>query len=315
MRRALIIGIDDYGDDSLAGCVNDANRIAAILARHDDDAPNFTCKTLTAPAERITRTMLRKQLEELFAQPADAALFYFSGHGTANNLDGYVVTQDARAYDEGVAMSEILQRANAAPIQEVVLILDCCYSGHLGNAPLAKNDAALLREGVSVLTASRSTELSYETNGGGIFTSLVCDALTGGAADVVGHVTVSSLYAYVEQALGAWDARPLFKSHVSRLLPLRQCKPSIALSTLRKLSTYFPLPDADFALDPSYEPLAEPHDEEHERIFGDLQKFRAARLLVPVDEEHMYFAAMHSKACRLTASGRFYRHLASDGKL
>ena len=315
MRRALIVGIDDYGADSLAGCVNDANRIATILSRHDDDAPNFRCKTLTAPANEITKVILRKQIEELFAQPADAALFYFSGHGTANNLDGYVVTQDARAYDEGVAMSEILQRASAAPIREVVLILDCCFSGHLGNNPQINNDAALLREGVSVLTASRSTELSYEVNGGGIFTSLICDALSGGAADVVGHVTVASMYAYVEQALGAWDQRPLFKSHVSRLLPLRQCRPSIALSTLRKLPSYFVNPKVEFALDPSYEPDAEPEHPEHEAIFADLQKFRAARLLELVDEEHLYYAAMKSKACRLTPAGRFYWHLASDGKL
>jgi hypothetical protein len=56
MRRVLIVGIDDYGDDSLAGCANEANRIADILARHDDDAPHFSfsCNTLTAaPAKKF----------------------------------------------------------------------------------------------------------------------------------------------------------------------------------------------------------------------------------------------------------------------
>jgi len=71
----------------------------------------------------------------------------------------------------------------------------------------------------------------------------------------------------------------------------------------------------DYLLDPSYEPDAEPRNPEHEAIFGDLQKFRAARLLVPVDEDHLYFAAMRSKACRLTPTGRFYWNLANGGKL
>jgi hypothetical protein len=315
MRRALIVGIDDYPGAGLSGCVNDANRLSAILARHDDDAPNVSCKTLTSPDDQLTRAVLRKHIEELFGQPADAALFYFSGHGTSNDLDGYIVTQDAHAYDEGVAMSDILNQANDAPIGEVVLVLDCCFSGTLGNVPIANNDAALLREGVSVLTASRSSELSYETNGSGVFTSLICDALMGGAADVLGRVTVPSIYAYVDQSLGAWDQRPLFKSHVSRLLPLRHCRPSIALETLRMLPAYFTTSTAEYPLDPSYEPLAEPQHDDHERIFANLQKFRAARLLEPVGEEHMYFAAMNLKACRLTPAGRLYWQLAGDGQL
>ena len=55
-----------------------------------------------------------------------------------------------------------------------------------------------------------------------MFTSLVLGALDGGAPDILGHVSVPAVYAYVEAALGAWDQRPLFKSHVSRVLPLRK---------------------------------------------------------------------------------------------
>jgi len=111
MRRALVVGIDDYSFGPLHGCVNDAHRMERILAHHDGGAPNFTCKRLTAPHDRITRSALRESVEALFKQPADAALFYFSGHGTANNLDGYLVTQDAEKYDDGVSMSDVLQYA------------------------------------------------------------------------------------------------------------------------------------------------------------------------------------------------------------
>ncbi|MCH7862471.1 MAG: hypothetical protein IH998_12455, partial [Proteobacteria bacterium] len=127
-----------------------------------------------------------------------------------------ILGKDAKKYDEGVALGDILKWANDSSAGEVSIFLDCCFSGALGNLPAVDNTKALLREGVSILTASRGDQPSVETGDGGLFTSLLVDALGGGAADVLGAVTVPSVYAYVEAALGAWDQRPLFKSHVSR---------------------------------------------------------------------------------------------------
>jgi hypothetical protein len=53
-------------------------------------------------------------------------------------------------------------------------------------------------------------------------------------------------------------------------------------------------------LDRSFESTAEPSHPEHEAIFAILQKCRAAKLVEPVGEQHMYYAAMNSKSCRLT---------------
>jgi hypothetical protein len=41
VRRALIIGIDDYPYAQLAGCVNDARAIERLLSRNHDHSPNF----------------------------------------------------------------------------------------------------------------------------------------------------------------------------------------------------------------------------------------------------------------------------------
>lgn len=68
-------------------------------------------------------------------------------------------------------------------------------------------------------------------------------------------------------------------------------------------------------MDPSYELSAELHNPEHEETFGQLQKCRAAKLVEPVGEAHMYYAAMNSKFCRLTPLGRYYRRLANEGRL
>lgn len=315
MRRALLIGIDDYSAAPLSGCVADAEAMAETLGTHDDGSPNFDCKLLTSPATDIERATLRASIDELFAHEADVGLLFFSGHGTENNLGGYLVTPDATRYDEGVSMSEVLTYANNSAVREVVIILDCCHSGALGQLPAINNTNANLREGVSVLTASRSTQAALEQGGRGVFTTLVCSALSGGASDVVGDVTVAAVYAYVDQALGPWDQRPLFKSHVSTLIPLRKCSPAVPIEVLRRLPEWFPDPDSPFALDSSFEPEAEPRNPDNEKIFGLLQKCNKAKIVEAVDEEHMYFAAMNNKSCRLTPLGQHYWRLANEGRI
>jgi hypothetical protein len=319
MRRALCVGIDEYSIGSLQGCVSDAERVATILASNYDGSPNFDCRVLVAPVggpkNCITRVVLREAVETLFKDKTDVALLHFSGHGTVNNLDGYLVTQDASKYDEGVSMGDILRWANDSKAEEIIILLDCCFSGALGNLPAIDNAKALLREGVSILTASRADQPSVETDGGGLFTSLVVDALGGGAADVLGEVSAPSIYAYIEAALGAWDQRPLFKSHVSRVVALRSCSAPIDRSILRKLPVLFPLPAEDLPLDPSYEPTSPDADPSKTTVFRDLQSLNRVYLVVPCNAPHMYDAAMQSSACRLTPSGMYYWRLAKTNRL
>jgi hypothetical protein len=315
MRRALIVGVDNYPGMPLYGCVNDADHIAGLLDKNQDGSPNFFCKKLISTEQSITRPALRDHLQELFGHKADVALFYFAGHGSINKLGGYLVTQDYASNDEGVAMLDVLTLANQAKIDEVVIILDCCHSGAMGLIPALQSDQVQLREGVSILCATREIQLAVEQDGGGIFTTLICAALNGGASDVIGNVTVASLYAFVDQALGPWDQRPLFKSHVARLLPLRKCSPVIDRAILRRLPEYFETADQKYSLNPSFEPTSENPDPQNTKIFEELQKLRDVRLLLPVGEEHMYFAAMNSKACQLTPLGQFYWQLAKEGKL
>lgn len=319
MRRALCVGVDKYPFGSLVGCVSDADRLGTLLTKHADGAPNFDCRKILAGAadgiDVVTVSTLRKAVHELFRQPAEVALFHFSGHGTVSDLDGYLVTQDATSYHEGVSMSEVLKLANDSQSNEAVVLLDCCYSGNLGNPPVINNMRALLREGVSLLTASRAAQPSVEVNGGGVFTSLVIDALDGGAADILGNVTAPSMYAFVEGALGAWDQRPLFKCHVSRVTDLRRCQPPIERSVLRELPGLFPLPVEDLPLSPAYEASCEERDDRKVAVFSKLQALNRVHLVVPVGVPHMYDAAMQRRGCRLTAAGRYYWRLARNGRI
>jgi len=211
MRRALVVGIDHYESAPLSGCIGDARAMERLLRRHADGRVNFDTQLLTSDREAVTRARLREGLETLFADPADVALLYYCGHGAGVN-GGYMVTSDATRYDEGVSLADVLTLANRATyISEVAIIMDSCHSGWLGTVAAVDNQHASLREGLSILTASRSSQAALERGGSGVFTELVCAALDGGAADILGNVSVASVYAYVDQALGAWDQRPLFK--------------------------------------------------------------------------------------------------------
>jgi uncharacterized caspase-like protein len=315
MRKALVVGIDDYPNAELYGCVNDATTIANLLERDGDGSPNFSVLPLTSPPKQVTRAQLRESVRKLFDGECDVALFYFAGHGMIDSNGGWIVTSDFRQYDEGIQMDEILALANQSKAKDKIIILDCCHSGSFGNQAINGSNMAQLSDGVTVLTACRSYEVSTEKNGQGLFTSLLVDALYGGAADIRGYITPGSLYSYVDEALGPWDQRPVFKTNVSRFTKLRRVSPKISLEILRKITEYFPQAEAEHHLDPEYEDQYEGHDPEKVEIFKHLQKYVSEGLVKPVDEEFMYFAAMNSKSCRLTAMGYQYWRLVIENKI
>ena len=315
MKKALIVGINDYPSSPLSGCVNDASAIGAILESNGDSSPNFGVRMITCPSTAITRPVLREAIEQVFAGDSNMALLYFSGHGYIKSTGGYLVTTDAKKYDEGISMDDILSLANQSKAKNKVIILDCCHSGAMGTPSLSGNSTAQLSEGMSVLTASRDSEYAVEVNGAGVFTSLLIDALKGGAADIRGNITPGSLYAYVDEALGAWDQRPIFKTNVTSFSPLRIIQPKVSFDTLRKITQYFPTADAEHPLNPTYEDTEPKADPENVKIFKDLQKFQSVGLVVPVNAEFMYFAAINSTSCRLTALGYQYWRLVNEKKL
>lgn len=256
MRGALLVGIDHYSFGKLEGCVSDANNMAQILIKDEFGKRNFDIDLMVSEENitSITQKSLRRRIEKLFSTNSEVALFYFSGHGTENNLGGYIVTQDAEKYNEGISVHEILQFANDSEARDKIIILDSCYSGNMGSTPMIRNDVALLRKGVSILTSSNTKEKSFATGTGSIFTKLLIQALQGGAADILGKISIPSVYSYLDQALSFFQQRPLFKSHVSSLVSVRDCKPAVEIDTLHMITKYFQDPDIYFPLDRSYEP-------------------------------------------------------------
>ena len=316
MRKALIVGIDDYHQCPLHGCCNDADAMEELLRKNGDDSPNFVTKLVKNIA---TKPALLELINDCFSGDSDVALFYYSGHGHVDELGGYLVTPDYSDYNFGVSLQDVLTIANNSQCKNKIIILDSCFSGFMGSIKTLGQNTSVISEGVTILTASRASETSLEINGHGVFTSLLIEALRGGAADITGHITPGGLYSYIDKALGPWDQRPVFKTNVTRFTSIRSVIPQIDISTIRKICTYFHREDDALQLNPSFEPTNSP-EVKHEiiqpyantantMIFADLQKLESIGLVVPVDEQHMYYAAMKSKTCKLTSIGKQYWRL------
>lgn len=314
-KRALIVGIDDYENlTKLKGCVADAKAMQELLECNEDGSPNYDCQLLTSDTARIDRKTLRAEWRRLFNNVQGDILFYFAGHGAPTDVGGFLVTQEGDADDPGLSMNDLLVLAAKSKAKHVLLILDCCYSGDTGNPPNLPGDAQL-PEGVTVLAASRSTEKARETDGHGVFTRLLLGALKGGAADVRGRVSAASIYAYAEQALGAWEQRPMYKSHADQLPPVRLCHPSVEDPVLRQLPELFPRPDAPYPLDPSYERTHKKAKAKNVARFELFKKLRDARLLTTKNGKDLYYTALKSGHVKLTALGQFYWHLAEQRRI
>ncbi|WP_341234082.1 caspase family protein [uncultured Sulfitobacter sp.] len=330
MKKALVVGIDDYDPpNELTGCVNDAIELAALLETNGDGSPNFDVRRMISSEGTITSKNLHEAISDLFSGEAETALLYFAGHGILNDEtnNGFLVTQDGSNPNWGVSLSGILQQANEAhpKIKSTVILLDSCQSGFAGEVPgLGKSNVSVIGNGVTILTACHKDGFAAEANGHGKFTDIMLDGLSGAASDILGRVTPASLYAHVDQTLGAWEQRPIYKANVQSFVFLREVSPKVPKEVLRRLPKYFPTDAHVFALDPSFEPdrgeEAEklkdiPVKPDNERIYRELQQCNRHGLVVPTEHEHMWHSAVFSGGCKLTATGAHFRRLAEKKKI
>lgn len=325
MKKALIVGIDHYEHvGSLSGCVADAHSVKNILSRNADGTINFQAPRLMTSSSAndvINRGDLKAAIRELFEETSEIALLYFSGHGYLEDIGGYLCTGECRSGDDGLPLAEILAIAARSSTKNKVIILDSCHSGVAGGRADAPGTAEI-SEGMTILTASTANQVALTRPSGGIFTNLLVDALSGAAANLVGDVTPGSVYAHIDQSLGSWGQRPVFKTNVRSFVSLRKATPPLPFADLLALRDLFPTPDHVLKLDPSFEPerpgsdgagaeLPQP-DLANVAIFERLQRCAKVNLVRPVDAPHMWHAAMQSKGCELTVLGQHYRNLVAN---
>ncbi len=219
--RGLFIGIDRYASPmvrDLSCSARDAKTLYALFA---DTLDAGECVLLT-DAE-ATRDRILAELDRLKASaPDDLVFIHFSGHGSDTH---HLVTHDCDPLSLDstcVLLHELEQRFAAIPARNVILCLDCCFSGGAGakvfHSPLASRDPAssetLLQAiggtGRVILTASAADQEAIEDRrtGHGIFSYYLIQGLRG-APEVIdaGTIPFLSLAHFVIQSVEAAATR------------------------------------------------------------------------------------------------------------
>lgn len=208
--KGVFIGIDRYASPAiswLACSKRDATALHAIFT----DTLGGESALLTD--QDATKAEIEKHFKELeLCSEDDLVVVSFSGHGTPTHE---LVTYNADPSDlpgSCVSIEEILKWFSKIPAKNLVLILDCCFSGGVGAKVLQvdmqsrditstqKIIEQLAGEGRLILTASAANEEAWETQklGHGLLTNFLLEALQG-AEEVrsAGKISIYKLLEYV----------------------------------------------------------------------------------------------------------------------
>jgi hypothetical protein len=246
--HALVIGIADYATIRPLPATRDAEGIAALLK--DASACGYPEGNVRLLRDReATGPAIRAALADL-ARRCDAdstAFVYFSGHGgqieSGPDAGQYLLPADvvwpadADLARTAIAGAEFTAALNAIPARKLLVILDCCHAGGLGETK-GLDDGPPPRPGLSdryldqlksgsgraILASSRASEVSYVRAGEhySVFTRHLLDGLRSGARGDGGVIRVCDLFHYVTGAVSRDEPRqhPVFKAELEENFPV-----------------------------------------------------------------------------------------------
>lgn len=240
IKTAVIVGIDEYMDNPLQCCVNDAKQFAELLTIKEY---GFTVNLLIN--QDATRRKILDAIENTLKENPDLFLFFFAGHGVMTDLGAFLETIDARQADEGIDFDYLRKIAEkkVKPGNSLVYIFDCCHSGaasigQSSNTSVVPINWSDIRDSLGnlggmgrvVLAACNEDQIASEDPdlGCGLFSGRICKGLFGEAADQEGKVTVTSLYDFICRSV-EWNSlqQPEFKGDISGQIVLGEGFPPI----------------------------------------------------------------------------------------
>jgi len=140
MKKALLVGINDYPQAPLRGCVNDVLLMHKMVTEHFGfKADKIKVLTDAEATKKNITTQLRNLVN--WAEKGDNLLFHFSGHGSQVVVNDWTNTSESDGRDE-ILCSVDLDWNN--PLRDndlgdmikkvpqgvqITVILDCCHSG------------------------------------------------------------------------------------------------------------------------------------------------------------------------------------------
>lgn len=228
--HALVVGIAQYEHVTPLPLAvhNDAHAVAQLLSdpRYCGYAPGHVRLLIDAEA---TRSALETALRDLALQTTrtSTVLIYFSGHGGQSAAGAYLLPVDARLGSEQVLAETALSAEaltvalRAIPAHQLIVLLDCCFAGGLGQPKdaegaaftygLTNTDYVRLGTGSGrvILAAARADQPAWiQTDAPhSLFTRCLLDGLRGGIGSEDGLIHIFALYDFIEQRVRQAEAR------------------------------------------------------------------------------------------------------------
>lgn len=224
-RSALVIGMSYYDDlDELPAAVNDSREMERVLEIHFDTTKNFEVRRrVSVQEDPITASTFLAEFDIFLTNSDDTDLvFYFSGHGLANQWGMQLLMADQSGGSGlGVPFETLMYRATQARFASLTCILDCCYAGTAWKLGLPDPlDFSFLRRNVTIL-ASSSGDSFYDQDLSD-YTRILVEGFEGAATDPSGHVTAFELHRLAAGRLrDGRNGSPVLKSNCSDTTDLR----------------------------------------------------------------------------------------------
>ncbi len=227
----IAVGVGNYENPrfNLDYSVADANAIAAQLKQQQESLGRYRpIEVISLLNEEATKSNILLALKLLGgldnrtlpkdspasllrikpAQPEDAVVFYFSGHGTAQGDRFYLLPYDIgyqgprrldavglqMIVEHSISDLELEESLKHVDVDQLLLVIDACNSGQVLEAQEARRGPMNTRglaqlayeKGMYVLTASQSDEVAFESAGlkhSYLAHALVVEGIQRGAAD------------------------------------------------------------------------------------------------------------------------------------
>ncbi len=215
---AVVVGV---GAD-LPNTIDDAKGFADILVDADRCAyPKDQVQVLTE--KDATRDGILKVLDALSktTDTESTIVVYFSGHGyqiSTSVSDAYFLMPYGydihRLKQTAISGAEFTAKLRAIPAQKLLVLLDCCHAGGVGDAktpglefaksPLPPETLELLAEGKGrvLIASSKEDELSYAGKPYSAFTLALIESLSGvGVAKQDGFVRVADMAMHAREVV------------------------------------------------------------------------------------------------------------------
>jgi WD40 repeat protein len=233
--EALVVGINRYPQPTtlhnLTVAAKDAEDIAVYL--RDYGYQPFRVQRLPQQLDSkgdarinlkgtVTSQELQEALNNLLNppppnEPPETALFFFSGHGWHQNVDGkdevFLATSDAYPQEReyGLALSWLGEQLQKSPVKRVIVWLDCCFSGELMKFQPTNKDFCLI-------TATRSYESGLEIrHEQGLLTKTLLEGLNPKNYPD-GIVGSRALKEFIERRMAQTSQRPLIENSQRAIL-------------------------------------------------------------------------------------------------